>query len=610
MRNPFSLLIKGLILASIWWASLTLLAHPAGFLVQTWPRLIFWLSGIFAAGLAAFLFLLNKRDGLRQLLAPSHYWGVDVTLGQFPVTEVLPIPSANKIQALLKLAKVEAPITTCFQGLDPKIVNIINAMLAYIAGHRQSNQLLSEAWQCYTEMQSLATTFNYRGLTAREIPPADDSFRLKAQDPLIPVIAFAHPLGMIMSEGVAIDSPQCTKLSVRLLTRIPEIRSLEFDEQHVLYQVLAHYVTPEKLPVTRAKEKVSLRSDRIVALIELVRAAKQLDVTYLTHHHSAVGPSSVEPPSPVNLEKSETQEQPAPQVVELVIPESDSVVCEASCYNVLYDLLHEPFRVNGSKADLRVGLLHGEYVYLITDKVIEGMKRKDGGDSNAIVIKQKIIDALDAKEMLYKSGDRKHFCVQFKGLIKKEEKTNNYTGMIIFSWAKHMPLLGNLGDSLFVPTICESGVFPEAQVKNSQPAEGTDAPTGQKPSASSSALELEALNFEDLASVADGPTATVKDSFELAIKEAIEPTNKELAHIRRTIYEELNRLLAHNHPFIASLQEADDHLLCISFARVETQEVPVSINQIALLLKHKEQVTGFQVRKNDKGSTILCFAQA
>ena len=91
MRNPFSLLTKGIILAICWWVALSLVwMHSDGVLAQVWPRLLFWLAGIGIAGLAASLILLNQRESLRLILEPSHYWGVNVTLGRFPVVDERP----------------------------------------------------------------------------------------------------------------------------------------------------------------------------------------------------------------------------------------------------------------------------------------------------------------------------------------------------------------------------------------------------------------------------------------------------------------------------------------------------------------------------------------
>ncbi len=150
---------------------------------------------------------------------------------------------------------------------------------------------------------------------------------------------------------------------MRLLTRTAEVRNLNFNDQHILYQVLGHYLIPEKLPVNQVKDSITLRDDRIVALVELLRAAMACNQA----HSSSGTLKAVEAIKirPVTLEKSvqEAVRQPT------AIHKNDDID-----YNTLYELLHEPFRVNGSKASLRLGLLHGDYVYLITEKVLESMR--------------------------------------------------------------------------------------------------------------------------------------------------------------------------------------------------------------------------------------------
>ena len=148
MRNPFSLLTKGLILAICWWVALSLVwMHSDAVLAQVWPRLLFWLAGIGIAGLAASLILLNQRESLRLILEPSHYWGVNVTLGRFPVVDERPPRRDGKISALLKSTQLESAVSELLARQNADIQSLLNALLAYIAGSDQDKALLHRAWQ-------------------------------------------------------------------------------------------------------------------------------------------------------------------------------------------------------------------------------------------------------------------------------------------------------------------------------------------------------------------------------------------------------------------------------------------------------------------------------
>ncbi|MDO9179653.1 MAG: hypothetical protein Q7U16_15240 [Agitococcus sp.] len=588
MRNPFSLLTKGLILAICWWVALSLVwMHPVGILEQVWPRLLFCLAGISIAGLAASLILLNQRESLRLILEPSHYWGVNVTLGRFPVVDERPPRRDGKVLSLLKSTQLEPAVSELLARQNADIQSLLNALLGYIAGSEQDKALLHRAWQACSNMQDMAQSFNYRGLLVRKIPPADPSFCLDADDNLIPVIAFAHHLCVLMRINIAIDDHQCASLSVRLLTRTAEVRNLSFNDQHVLYQVIGHYLTPDKLPVNRVKDSITLRDDRIVALVELLRAA----IACNQAHSSSVTLKAVDDVKirTVTLEKSvqEAVHQPT------AIHKDDDID-----YNNLYELLHEPFRVNGSKASLRLGLLHGDYVYLITEKVLESMRTPDGDSQQDVKRKQDIINALDAKGMLYQKANQQDFNVQFRGVIKDEEKTNNYYGMIIFSWRKKMPLLASRGDSLFVPRILDEDI----------PEKINETLKDVIPTSSIVYSRQSAVSSDDLWAIEEAEAQQSCD--DRAIKLQFEPSPKELELIRKAIYDELSQLVSLNHPLIAQLHDGQEQWLCISAARVASQEVPVSVQHIALLLKHQTSVVGLRVSKNEKGSTVLSFARA
>lgn len=588
MRNPFSLLTKGIILAICWWVALSLVwMHSDGVLAQVWPRLLFWLAGIGIVGLAASLILLNQRESLRLILEPSHYWGVNVTLGRFPVVDEHPPRRDGKILSLLKNAQLEPAVSGLLGRQNADIQSLLNALLGYIAGSDQDKALLHRAWQTCSNMQDMAKTFSYRGLLVRKTPPTDPSFCLDANDNLIPVIAFAHHLGVLMRNNIVVDDPQCALLSVRLLTRTAEARDLSFNDQHILYQVLGHYLNPEKLPVNRVKDSITLRDDRIVALVELLRTAMACNQA----HSSSATLKAFDDVKmrPVTLEKS------AQEVVHqttVIHKDNDAY------YNILYELLHEPFRVNGSKASLRLGLLHGDYVYLITEKVLESMRTPDGDSQQDVERKQDIINALDAKGVLYQKTNQQDFNVQFRGLIKDEEKTNNYYGMIIFAWRKKMPLLASRGDSLFVPRILDEDISEKSD----------DAPNDVMPANCIVYSRQAVVSSDDLWAIEEAEAQQSCD--DRVIKLQFEPSPKELELIRKAIYDELSQLVSLSHPLIATLHDGQEQWLCVSAARVASQEVPVSVQHIALLLKHQASVVGLRVSKNEKGSTVLSFARA
>jgi hypothetical protein len=183
-------------------------------------------------------------------------------------------------------------------------------------------------------------------------------------------------------------------------------------------------------------------------------------------------------------------------------------------------------------------------------------------------------------------------------VIKDEEKTNNYYGMIIFAWRKKMPLLANRGDSLFVPRILDEDILEKSN----------EAPNDVAPTNGIVYSRQKAVSSDDLWAIEEAEAQQSCD--DKAIKLQFEPSPKELELIRKAIYDELNQLVSVKHPLIAQLHDGQEQWLCISAARVASQEVPVSVQHIALLLKHQTSVVGLRVSKNEKGSTVLSFARA
>ena len=118
----------------------------------------------------------------------------------------------------------------------------------------------------------------------------------------------------------------------------------------------------------------------------------------------------------------------------------------------------------------------------------------------------------------------------------------------------------------------------------------------------------DAVSSDDLWAIEEAEAQQSCD--DRVIKLQFEPSPKELELIRKAIYDELNQLVSVNHPLIAQLHDGQEQWLCISAARVASQEVPVSVQHIALLLKHQTSVVGLRVSKNEKGSTVLSFARA
>lgn len=410
MPHPFGLLARGLTVALAWWLILTGMATYAG--VDPFSGLalrgISWLTGVTIAALI--VLGLHRRETLRliQYLQPSHFYGVDVSVGSFPGqvstgTVVLPVA-------------VSQWLITAFP-----IERIYHDALCAIAATLNEEQVVDALNNCRRLHRSVAQ-FNYEGLqiAGSMIPPKSVNFTIDKSDPLIPILCFSLKLTH-------------SRLNQKVLT-LHAIRQLPFKDQHVLSQVLAGMDAGESIPLIRGQkgeDDLCIRDDRAAALLVLLK----------------------------QLQPQKTQVS-----TEVTEPESE---CGNPVYQRFYDLMHESGRINGQKQGERLGFLHGERLYLHWQPLLDTLMKRLA-DFGCVMLMEEVADqlllTLAEKAMLVTtlhdqqlSIKEARFKVVFSGKLGEQEHRNEFNEMVILLWRSHFPLMSRMRNSRFSPeVICPS----------------------------------------------------------------------------------------------------------------------------------------------------------
>lgn len=584
MRNPFGLLFKGLALACFWWilfTGLSTVQSQPPQLAEVLPRLASWGIAVVLSGLVAWLIEINGREALQQGLEASQFWGVQVTRGRFPVL-------ARGAGGVSDQRAVVAGLKVELEKLPEEMVALAMGLLSLpLKGKGAREREIMTFVAC---AKSISGDFHYTGFTLLGLPPADPSYDFDPADPLL------VPLAIGLSR--VIEEPRGKGLLqlMRATALLKEYRALAVEDQSAFSQVISHFDQPASLSLAKSEAgEMNLRSDRVAALLQvLLEAEKRLPQQEAAGDR---GGNEREPPlqtvaplgnAPVDVGSigvisTAVMDPELPHQEKVTKPPQD--IEGADIFVALYDLLHEPYRINGAKGELRVGLLHGKHVYLMPEALAKGLMGERFSGSKPHELINRILACLAEKGVLYQVGDKKLFQVIFRGTINEEEKTNIYNGMILFEWEKIMPLLGSRGDSLFVPEVMTDESLRE--VRNVKLAK-------KKP-------------------VCDGGLAEVapETEAEVVVCPALEPDRNDMTRYQRELFDQLNKLAEGNSPHVARQQhESGVVWLYVALTKVESQEVPLSVFQVGTLLKHRDSVSGFQVSENAKGSTILGFSRA
>lgn len=408
MPHPFGLLVRGLTVALAWWCILTGIAIQAGMddpLGGLGLRWLSWLAGLVFATLAFLILHRREKSRLMKDLQPSSFYGLDVSIGNFPH----PISSG-----------MDAVPDTLAEWLvsDFPVERIYHDVLLAIASMLNSVQVQNALIDCRRLRQRLPD-FVYEGLTVGNIGIAANAtdFILDKSDPLIPILCFSLQLS-------------AARRNQMVLSR-HALRQLPFRDQHTLTRTLASLGAGEGIPLGRegaAPHGFSIRDHRSAALLMLFRQLQPRNAPSVMSTASKVGSSLANP-----------------------------------IFQRLYDLLHEPGRINGQKQDERLGFLHGDRLYLHWHALLQALNDRlpiEEGRRSTPDVAAQLLAILVEKEMLVTtlgdqrlSADGARFRVVFTGKIGEREHRNEFNDMLILLWRVHFPLMTRMRNSRFCPEV-------------------------------------------------------------------------------------------------------------------------------------------------------------
>lgn len=365
-----------------------------------------------------------RHQRLSRLLGSSCY-GLRVSLGTFPIhVDASESDSASKSGGIwshdLSLPESHAALCGSLSGW-------------MTAGEKIAAWAVIRRWRA----GSAACHDIGSGGVRHQPLPADNTYRVDPDDPLLPVLGLVRHL------------PE--ERRNRSLVWLKAFRELPFQEQHVLSQVLAFLDNPQDAPSCRIgpdRLKLTVRCHRTAALLALVANSSDLNATV------ADTPAARGPATPVT---------------------------EPGVYARLYDLMHATGRLNGQKQAERLGFLHGEHVYLHWRMLLETLS--EDGESPSAVATGLVRELTERNLMLTRWNGREYspedarFRVVFRGKLGAQEHENIFDEMLILCWLPQLPLLSRVRDSRFVPEIL--GHYREDERKAPPSGEAISAEVGE-----------------------------------------------------------------------------------------------------------------------------------
>ena len=407
MPHPFGLFARGISLALGWWLLLSVCSfrdgdNPFTNLAWRWGA---WAAGIAASGSLVLALHRRERAQLAGQLQASRFHGLYISLGAFPsppATNSCPLPAV--VQAWI-------------QGHCSLPQPYLDALQAVVA-RLDADQVAVGLKDCQSLYQA-AKEFRYTGLKIGDStwPPRSPDFALNRSDPLITILAFC--LQWPVAGGI------------RALLAITSVRELPHHDQHVLAQVLAHHKAVARLPFNRATDgsaRLSIRDDRTAALLGLVSTLNPPDVPEIAPELPSMEPIRINP-----------------------------------LFQMFYDLVHEPGRINGQKQDQRLGFIFGEHLYLHWQATVDCLTQamvSSGVTLTLDEVARRLPEMLAEKGMLvttmqqqqFQAADAR-FTVVFTGKLGEQEHRNVFKDMLIVKWGAHFPLMSRLRNSRFTPEV-------------------------------------------------------------------------------------------------------------------------------------------------------------
>lgn len=450
------------VVATAWWAALTVYeaaSYPAWFVSNlgvlfnhAWKTMLMVVYGS-VAGVGIALFVAHvKRQDMERSLEGESFRNLTTTMGAIPISATEPARGAV-IPVLSKHGEVGEKVGAWLRAMgriSPAHAKLFEALLrvlnhdpqlpaTHVPGGHGGKSLLQHSLLVTQAMLEMAPSWSYEGQKNKKeevvIGLRNPAYVFNSSDPILGIVALAHDLGKIEcyikdGAGKVVDSRHAHDVvSGRMIARMPEFWLLSKEDRDAIILAISHYHHPQDLPMHEDGRAID---DRTIAVLELLikadKAAGKIESG--TTYANTMG---------LEGGTGDSENSPAAKLVD-----------DETLYKAFIELIHEPGRINGKEASIRVGQKHGGLLYFAETALRVAMIRKLGlssspslGDGRSALTVQ-LMELLSVRGLLVQEHDGKSY--SFKRAMFRVAFFNSKTNKHLADWPA--VLIVNPGSSL------------------------------------------------------------------------------------------------------------------------------------------------------------------
>lgn len=369
-------------------------------------------TGGIASGAALWVAIdMSRRNGVLSQGGEHHLRGANSTIGPVPVAQA---PARGKLaRSVLQRKAADAMLARRFpwwakyRSRHPEHAEAFRAILfvmdsvpllpaSPIPGGHGGATLIEHSFNVVDTLMQMAPSWVYRGHKNRKgeisFPLLDTTraeFRFVADDPILPLTAFAHDIGKLSCYQMAGDGSVLEVRKnhdvegARILRALPEVMSLSWKDKVALLTACEFYHHLGSIPYS------TWIDDRARALIELLIASDiatgQREGGVVVGEYEDADLVAPQPEREGGKEEDDASGQPSGDAAydpQGVSGRHEPATSDAlgSPLDIAYSILLEPGRVNGANASTRIAWKHGDWLY-ISDAKLRGAVASKTGDS-------------------------------------------------------------------------------------------------------------------------------------------------------------------------------------------------------------------------------------
>lgn len=513
---------------------------------------------------------MTRRDGVLAKNGAHSLRGASVSIGDPPVARE---PERGKPSGPSLSSRF--PWWNAYSKNHPAQAQAFMAVLAVmhatprlpaspVSGGHGGATLIEHSFNVVDTMMQMAPKWSYRGHRNRRgeiaFPLLDNTtaeFRFRPDDPILPLVAFAHDIGKtacykLNDDGSVREVRRNHDIEgAKILRAIPEIMALSWKDRMAILTACEFYHHIGSLPYS------TWIDDRARALVELLIAAdiatgqreggvlvseyEDDDLIFSQQPH-ALGSTESDASKDGAVEEDVSNSEIA------VLPRRESVSegTHGTALDLAYSALLEPGRVNGANASSRIAWKHGEWVYISDAKLRAAIAVKTGDSAYNVLPHRGNMHSFTL-ELMAQLAANKHLLQEHNGQRFSEKralyttvsavagKTPVESRFVLVANVKAFPGLENAADCKAAPEIAGCSWGEKAAINKSGFVQDGDISAINHPIAPLGNIDERPKNIEE-------PSVEASEDADILIDAAAEMrlpfTNKSVDGVDFVFFEE------------------------------------------------------------------------